>query len=1012
MFRARHGLVAALILPLVAIVIELAAGASARADDKPQPIAIKLPERKEPVSFAKEVLPILSKNCLACHNAAKSENSLVLETPQTMAKGGDSGPAIVPGKSADSLMLKVAAHQEEPLMPPDDNNVEAKDLTPEELGLLAAWIDQGAISDASATAAPVKWQTLPSAVQPIYAVAASPDGQYAACTRGNQIFLYHLPTGQFATRLVDPELTKSGLYSEPGVAHFDLAQSLAFSPDGDRLASGSYREVKLWQRVRNGSLARIALPQDASGSLALSADRKSAAIGDNQGTITLWDLTTGQPIKTLSGHTGPVTALQFRDAEVLVSGSADQSIRLWKLADGSPLGVIATPAAVAALALVQDGARIVSGGADKIVRIWKAEGDPAAPTGWTNSANLEGHQNPITALVSWSSQDKKSNVIFSGSADGSIRQWTLDPANLDAGSATREIAAGGPVAALAIRPDGLQLASVGGSNLLKLWKTEDGQPWTDAAKQPLPEIKGDLRAALRAAGRRRMVDLLVAQLADAKKAVADGEAKIAAAAETTKTTAAARETAQKALAEKMEGAKKATAAKEVADKLLASLAGLVKPAQDAIVPFQQALEKDSASAELKQLLEAAQKLAADTEERRKGAEAAAKAAADALTKAQQEATAAETASRGAERLASAAEATHAKAVAAIPALQAAAAAIEGRQADANAKATEAAGQAAALEKPFRSVTYSPDGSQLAVGGDNQIVYTFSSDRGRPLQSYEGHAGPVFALALLSTGSPVSIGTDKLAVVWQALPTWQLERRIGNVDDPTLIVDRVLALAFDPSGTVLATGGGEPSRSGELKLWNVADGQPLRTITPSHSDTIFGIEFSPDGLLLASGAADRIVKVFDVASGALANSFEGHTHHVLDVAWRGDGKMLASAGADAVIKFWDYASGDQVRATQPPLDKEATSIAFIGLSNQLISSWGDRSVRLCDADDAKFKRDFKGATDFLYAAAVTPDGKTVIAGGQDSTLFEWNLEDGKVVHKYDPPAPPPTKVAGQ
>ncbi len=281
----------------------------ARADD-PKPIAITPFERKEPVSFAKEVLPILSKSCLACHNAAKNENSLVLETPQTMTKGGDSGPALVPGKSGESLILKVAAHQEEPLMPPDDNNVEAKDLTPEELGLLAAWIDQGAISDASASAAPVKWQALPSAVQPIYAVAASPDGQYAACTRGNQIFLYHLPTGQLATRLVDPELTKSGLYSEPGVAHFDLVQSLAFSPDGDHLASGAYREVKLWKRRRQRFRRHgWPLPQDATGSLAVSPDGKSAAIGDAQGVITLWDLATGQLVKTLAGHTGPVTAV-------------------------------------------------------------------------------------------------------------------------------------------------------------------------------------------------------------------------------------------------------------------------------------------------------------------------------------------------------------------------------------------------------------------------------------------------------------------------------------------------------------------------------------------------------------------------------------------------------------------------------------------------------------------------------------------------------------------------------
>ena len=222
---------------------------------------------------------------------------------------------------------------------------------------------------------------------------------------------------------------------------------------------------------------------------------------------------------------------------------------------------------------------------------------------------------------------------------------------------------------------------------------------------------------------------------------------------------------------------------------------------------------------------------------------------------------------------------------------------------------------------------------------------------------------------------------------------------------------MLSLAFDPSGTLLASGGGEPSRSGELKLWNVADGMLVRTITPGHSDTVFGLDFSPDGTLLASGAADRIVKVFDVATGALANSFEGHTHHVLDVAWRGDGKMLASAGADCVIKFWDYASGDQLRAT-PPMEKEATSVTFVGVTNKLVASWGDRAVRLYNSDTGNVDRTFGGATDFLYAATVTPDGKTILAGGQESKLLEWNLEDGKVIGKFDPPAPPAEKTAGK
>jgi WD40 repeat protein len=188
---------------------------------------------------------------------------------------------------------------------------------------------------------------------------------------------------------------------------------------------------------------------------------------------------------------------------------------------------------------------------------------------------------------------------------------------------------------------------------------------------------------------------------------------------------------------------------------------------------------------------------------------------------------------------------------------------------------------------------------------------------------------------------------------------------------------------------------------------VADGSLVRAITPAHSDTVFGVEFSPDGAYLASSAADRFVKVFDVAGGTLVKAFEGHTHHVLGVAWRSDGKMLASGGADNVIKLWDFVTGDQ-KLTTPPLPKEVTSLVFIPLTNKLIASSGDRNVRLFNGDNGGTERNFGGAGDFLYATAVTADGKIVVAGGQDSTLFEWRLDNGAQIRAF--PAPKPAEPA--
>src|SRR5438309_3357466 len=193
-------------------------------DVQRKPIPIAKIDRKTPVDFEKEILPILKNNCLACHNKTTTKAELILETPQDILKGGELGKVVVPKRSGESLLLKIASHQVKPMMPPKNNKVEASDLTPEELGLIKLWIDQGAKGEVHGTG-PIVWQPLPEGLNPIYAVALTSDGQFAACARANQIFIYHIPSKQLVTRLSDPQLLKAGLYGKLGVAHRDLVHS-------------------------------------------------------------------------------------------------------------------------------------------------------------------------------------------------------------------------------------------------------------------------------------------------------------------------------------------------------------------------------------------------------------------------------------------------------------------------------------------------------------------------------------------------------------------------------------------------------------------------------------------------------------------------------------------------------------------------------------------------------------------------------------------------------------------
>ena len=288
-----------------------------------------------------------------------------------------------------------------------------------------------------------------------------------------------------------------------------------------------------------------------------------------------------------------------------------------------------------------------------------------------------------------------------------------------------------------------------------------------------------------------------------------------------------------------------------------------------------------------------------------------------------------------------------------------------------------------------ALAFSPDGNLLASGGYRVVKLWRRSPAAN--QTEVPPPASDSAPATSNDGSPASAEEC----------TWQLVAQLGpSPEDPLNIsdspfVDRVLALDFSRDGKLLATGGGEPSRSGELMLWDVATLTRVREIVDAHSDTVCGVEFSRDNKYLLSGAADKFVKIFDVQSGQKIRSFEGHTHHVLDVSWQADGKSIVSAGGDNVIKYWNVETGDQTQ-TIGGFAKQVTSVQFPGTGNEIVSCSGDTSVRFHNAPDGNNFRNFGGATDFMFRVAASSDLSLVVAGGEDGVLRVWNGLDGSVM----------------
>src|SRR5215468_8931660 len=101
-----------------------------------------------PVSFSKDIQPILEQNCLSCHGQAMQSSRLDLSTREGALRGGARWPAIVPGHAEDSYIYRLAAGLEKPVMPLNGNK-----LTNEQLATIKKWIDQGAHWDAGVVVA-------------------------------------------------------------------------------------------------------------------------------------------------------------------------------------------------------------------------------------------------------------------------------------------------------------------------------------------------------------------------------------------------------------------------------------------------------------------------------------------------------------------------------------------------------------------------------------------------------------------------------------------------------------------------------------------------------------------------------------------------------------------------------------------------------------------------------------------------------------------------------------------
>lgn len=242
--------------------------------------------------------------------------------------------------------------------------------------------------------------------------------------------------------------------------------------------------------------------------------------------------------------------------------------------------------------------------------------------------------------------------------------------------------------------------------------------------------------------------------------------------------------------------------------------------------------------------------------------------------------------------------------------------------------------------------------------------------------------PITALAIADDGQQVAFGQYEQIEIRDAAGSGVL-KTIRHPDG------KVNALAFDRAGERLLVAGGVSGLRGGAVLYDIASGEMLQSIE-GHRDVLYTAVFSPDETMVATAGYDRDVILWDVKSGEALRRMSGHNGAVFRVAFSPDGRLLATASADETVKLWSVETGERMD-TLPQPQGEVFDVVFTPDGQRVVAASADNRFRVWkvvswDAPQINplLVTRFADETP-LTRLKFTPDGKQLLVMSQGGNL---------------------------
>ena len=831
----------------------------------------------------------------------------------------------------------------------------------------------------------------------VESVAFSPDGTRIATASGdNTVRVWNAQTGE-SIHTLD--------------AHTNDAYAVAFSPDGSRIASGAADDViRIWDAETGEQLRVFTGHKDWINALAFSPDGTRIVSCADDDTARVWNAETGELIHTLQGHTQWVFAVAYSpDASRIATGGRDHTVRIWDAETGETIHILTDHTdEVNSAAFSPDGTRLLTGADDGTFRVWNAETGELL-------RSIDAQSNAVQSAV----YSPDGTRIATGGSDDAVRVW--DAETYQQLQAYRGHS--GTVNSVAYTADGMRIASGSDDDTARVWnaKAGDGIQMFAGHTGMVHDVDYSADGArLASASRDRSVRIWDAETGETIHILTGHEnsAHVVAYSPAGERAASAGgdNTVRIWDAEAGELIHTLTGHKDWINTVAYSPDGtkVASGADDRTIRIW-----DAETGENLHILTGHEDWIWSVVFSPDGTRLVSGSRDDAIRIWDAET---------GEHLHTINE--HSRDVRSVDFSPDGTRFASGsydrtiRVWDANTyeHLTTLSGHASAL----RAVRYSPDGSRIASSSYDNTVRIWDAQAGEHLETIVGHAGGARGINFSPDGTQLAAGNTLNMIVLfpvdtSPLPiaasvsgptgsvtgTFQATVVFGgtpeNFSADSLTVENGSASNVSGSGSVY-TAEIEPAAAGMVAV-SIADGAAgnnrvsnryaVRYEPPldGGEGSVLAVAYSPDGAFLVSGNADGTLQIRSARSGETIRTIAGHDGYVRSAAYSPDGSLIVSGSADGTVRVWNAETGEPLHTFETHTGV-VYAVAFSPDGQTIASGGADSVIQLTDPHSGELRMKLEGHTGNIRAIAFSPDGRTLASGGTDRIVRLWDARSGE------------------